>query len=995
MYIDDGSLTGEPTGNPSYPGATGVVKDANGNPVAGAVVFIKDSANAQESAASSALTDSEGKFTVCTKDPGSYFAVAWKAGYALSAESQITLQEGTLTPFNPTITRGSGGANLALKTSARSIAVGVNPETRLANSQFLPEHVFDGNSASTRYWAPSTADNWIYVDLDPTGKASFPIREVALTWMGVGQMTIGWPGINDVNPTDFSIEYTTGDPATATEDSWSSKVAYSASGAPQSTYNAPVVVRLATPITARAIRFHVPSGGGGFGPTEIEVNSDTLRRNTLSGVVKDATTGSPVAGVRVVVWNPAKITSDPDIYGATAAVPFVVNEEPLNATPYDIPVSKNIEQTYITDSQGRYTFDVNPGRAIRVSTLAENYGYWTATVTPPVDGSAISQDINVGKTAVLSGIVKNASGQPVYNAVVQLGGPGSKYATLTDNKGAYSLAPGAGTYELYADGFGFAANTQSVTLNADTTKDITLTAANETEGVSSTFDTNVTGWEIGRYDTNWVAIGTPEAAARDTTQNLTPGGSGSAVVEDKVVLGSDNATELEVGYRLLQRTAASRIAVQAGKSYNVYFRLKAENWITPEHRDAVHYQIVWRNAAGAVIDRIFSHPHWIYPQTYWYSANLGHPEGKDDSVTLVRLSPPSGAASLDVRVGWVRNSSGEANPDGVFPNPPGSLLYVDDLVVDAVETTSEPAPGNGLVAYWNFDGNLLDSVDGFNGTRIGKNPIAYVDGKAGFGKSIKLDGTDQYVDITGNNENSLEFPKGSMSIAGWFRVDTFDKEWQALIAKGEGWNYRVARRAATGTIAYAGGVGEGADDVPAVNDQQWHHFVAVSDAAVAAFGTALYVDGVLRGINAVKPVLASNAKHLFIGANPDTSPLRFWKGEIDDIGLWNRVLTPKEVALLYNGGAGTPLSSITAADQTVTRAGDVIVSSSTDAADSPAAEGVANAIDQKSSTKYLNFKKLNTGFTVTPSAGSSVVTGIALTSANASSAESVGERRLW
>jgi len=136
---------------------------------------------------------------------------------------------------------------------------------------------------------------------------------------------------------------------------------------------------------------------------------------------------------------------------------------------------------------------------------------------------------------------------------------------------------------------------------------------------------------------------------------------------------------------VLQRTAASRLAVQSGKSYNVYFRLKAENWVTPEHRDAVHYQIVWRNAAGAVLDRIFSHPHWIYPQPYWYSANLGHPEGKDDSVTLVRLSPPSGAATLDVRVGWVRNSSGEPNPDGVFPNPPGSLLYVDDLVVDAVQ----------------------------------------------------------------------------------------------------------------------------------------------------------------------------------------------------------------------------------------------------------------------------------------------------------------------
>jgi Carboxypeptidase regulatory-like domain len=718
LYLDDASLTGEPTGNPSYPGATGTVKDANGNPVAGAVVFIKDSAKAHEFATSSALTDSQGKFTVCTADAGSYFAVAWKAGYSLSTEAQITLQPGTLTAFNPTIAKGTGGANLAIKTVARSIAVGASTDGRLANNQFVPENVFDGNSASTRYWVPGSAeaDRWIYVDLDPVGKGSFAIREFVFTWMGVGQMAIGWPGIGDVNPTAFSLEYTTGDPAATTEASWLSKVAYTTSGASPSTYNAPVVVRLATPVTARAVRFRVPAGGGGFGPTEIQVNSDTLGRSTLSGIVKDATTGSPIAGARVLVWNPAPISSDPDIYGSTAAVPFVVNEEPLNATPYDYPVSKNIEQAYTTDAQGRYSFEVDPGRPIRLSALVDSYGYWTATVTAPANGSAATQDISIGKIAVISGIVKNSSGQPVYNAVVQLGGPDSKYATLTDSKGSYSFIPGAGTYELYADGFGFAANTQSVTLTADTVKDIILASAPEIEGVHATFDANVTGWEIARYDTNWVAIGTAEAAVRDTTQNLTPGGSGSALVEDKVVLAADNSTELEVGYRVLQRAANARIAVQAGKAYNVYFHIKAENWVTKEHLDAVHYQIVWRNAAGTVIDRILSHPHWLYPQPYWYTANLGHPQGKDDSVTLARLSPPAGAATLDVRVGWVRNTSGQPNDDGVVPNPAGSLLYVDDLVVDAVASGSAPAPTiavtrNGAKITITYTGTLESSAD--------------------------------------------------------------------------------------------------------------------------------------------------------------------------------------------------------------------------------------------------------------------------------------------
>ena len=221
----------------------------------------------------------------------------------------------------------------------------------------------------------------------------------------------------------------------------------------------------------------------------------------------------------------------------------------------------------------------------------------------------------------------------------------------------------------------------------------------------------------------------------------------------------------------------------------------------------------------------------------------------------------------------------------------------------------EGAVTDGLVAYWSFDGNFFDSIKDFHGTGRGTAPVAFVDGKAGFGKAIKLN-AGRFVEITGGNEDELEFPGGSMSISGWFKVDAFDTEWQALIAKGEGSNYRVARRAATATIAYAGGVGEGADDVPAVNNGLWHHFVAVTDAAGAEFGTALYLDGVLHGVNTNAAVLTNNTQNLLIGANPDTTPNRAWNGEIDDIAIWNRVLTASEVATLYNGGAGTAISSL-------------------------------------------------------------------------------------
>lgn len=64
--------------------------------------------------------------------------------------------------------------------------------------------------------------------------------------------------------------------------------------------------------------------------------------------------------------------------------------------------------------------------------------------------------------------------------------------------------------------------------------------------------------------------------------------------------------------------------------------------------------------------------------------------------------------------------------------------------------------------------------------------------------------------------------------------------------------------------------------------------------------------------------------------------------------------------------------------QDVTRPGDTIVGSSTN---TPGAEVVANVIDNSAATKYLNFDRLNTGFTVTPS-GTGIVRTLTLITAN-------------
>src|SRR2546426_6034284 len=83
--------------------------------------------------------------------------------------------------------------------------------------------------------------------------------------------------------------------------------------------------------------------------------------------------------------------------------------------------------------------------------------------------------------------------------------------------------------------------------------------------------------------------------------------------------------------------------------------------------------------------------------------------------------------------------------------------FASVLVLPVLTTQAQVTFTNGLVAYWNFDGTFVDSIDGFHGTQRGTVPIPFVDGKPGFGKAIKLNGDDQFVEITGGAPDDLAF----------------------------------------------------------------------------------------------------------------------------------------------------------------------------------------------------------------------------------------------
>ena len=97
----------------------------------------------------------------------------------------------------------------------------------------------------------------------------------------------------------------------------------------------------------------------------------------------------------------------------------------------------------------------------------------------------------------------------------------------------------------------------------------------------------------------------------------------------------------------------------------------------------------------------------------------------------------------------------------------------------------------------------------------------------------------------------------------------------------------------------------------AVLDNQWHHLVGVYDGA----HVMLYLDGVLKN----SPALTGNINVTTIPVQIGryNSPSRFFTGSVDEVAIWNRVLSANEITQLYQRGGSRvkfQVKSCTAAD---------------------------------------------------------------------------------
>jgi serine/threonine protein kinase len=276
---------------------------------------------------------------------------------------------------------------------------------------------------------------------------------------------------------------------------------------------------------------------------------------------------------------------------------------------------------------------------------------------------------------------------------------------------------------------------------------------------------------------------------------------------------------------------------------------------------------------------------------------------------------------------------GKSTPDSAASSPQSSNLKMGALAAALIAILalvlyqksgdsngengkkSEPAIGSpsrstanfdlteDLVAYYPFNGNANDeSGNGNDGTVSGALPVKDRSGKQN--SALVFDGNDDYVSLGQNTAFALP---DRISISVWVKT-TDDSGW--IFAR---WNDRNLHFQSYGLKInnkapqlWLNGLGK-MDDFSLASDKtsfgegQWHQIVATWDRAGGSDNTKIYVDGSLNcQKTSPSSFLTIPLIPAQIGGGVGLLGSSYFKGSIDDIRIYSRALTDKEIAALYN-----------------------------------------------------------------------------------------------
>ena len=255
-------------------------------------------------------------------------------------------------------------------------------------------------------------------------------------------------------------------------------------------------------------------------------------------------------------------------------------------------------------------------------------------------------------------------------------------------------------------------------------------------------------------------------------------------------------------------------------------------------------------------------------------------------------------------------------------------LLVSALTLAPAMTASAALIDN-FVAGWTFDetsGNFADaSGNGNDATAVG---TPYGTGSNGIvGGALDLGGSPDSANAgTGVGDFAAT---DAFSVSFWLNLDDNTNFYSFLgsrvksggTADDEGWSVRTGAGGDRDEIRFQFFSNDGLTEEGRaiqtgvqLSTDVWQHIVVAHDGSSDLSGVSIYVDGTLvsSGLTDNTALLSDTVaeNEPFVVGGRETSSNGYVDGEMDEVGLWSRVLTTDEVGELYNEGNGLSMGTI-------------------------------------------------------------------------------------
>jgi len=217
-----------------------------------------------------------------------------------------------------------------------------------------------------------------------------------------------------------------------------------------------------------------------------------------------------------------------------------------------------------------------------------------------------------------------------------------------------------------------------------------------------------------------------------------------------------------------------------------------------------------------------------------------------------------------------------------------------------------------LIGWWPFNNNANDqSVNTNNGTVMGA--TSTLDRFNNPNSAYHYNGFSDYI-IVPDSPTLSGF--NDMSISVWIKVNVFAGI-QSIVAKWyQEWDcnnnsdtYEAALSYSQVQFATNNNNITAFFSPPSLASGDlnvWKHLVYIHNSQT---GGSIYINAVLVATDPATGSICNSINPMYFGADYDGNPNanvihRYFSGDIDDIGMWSRVITPCEIQQLYTASAG-------------------------------------------------------------------------------------------